>query len=134
MVKKKAEVRLRTYGIHSKWESDAKELPRFIESTTTVPAVVDVEFGFIVNIKGAKNRELDFCIDHPGILDSDGNRREPFVGSAFVKTNDWNFYLGDTVWEPIGDKIGNWRMWIELDGKTVAEKTFRIIAESKPQP
>ncbi|WP_044303909.1 DUF3859 domain-containing protein [Rhodopirellula sallentina] len=126
MAKRKTEVRLRTHGIYSKWESGSKDLPRLQEVTTDVPAVVDVEFGFVVNIKNAKNQELYFCIDHPGIRDDLGKRRAPFDGTVYVKTNDWDFYLGDTVWEPIADKIGEWRMWLELDGKVIAEKTFSL--------
>jgi hypothetical protein len=129
MAKRKIDVRMRTYGVHSKWESDSKDLPRLVEVTTEVPARIDIEFGFVVNIKGAKNRELHFCIDHPGILDGDGEPRAPFDGSVFVKSNDWNFYLGDTIWDPITDKLGDWRMSLELDGQVVAEKTFHLYPE-----
>ncbi len=128
MAKRKPKLRMRTYGVHSKWESSSKELPRLVEATTDVPARVDIEFGFVVNIKGAKNQELHFCIDHPGILDSDGQVRPPFDGSVYVKSNDWNFYLGDTIWNPIEDKLGDWRMWLELDGQVVADKTFHLFA------
>lgn len=121
---------MRTYGIHTQWQSDSKELPRLVEATTEIPAIVDIEFGFVVKILGAKNRQIDFCIDHPGIRDADGRRRAPFDGSVFVKQNEWDFYLGDTIWEPIDDKLGDWRMWIEIDGKTLAEKTFRVIQNS----
>ena len=124
MAKRKAEVRIRTYGIYTKWDSDSKDLPKVAEITTSVRAVVDVEFGFVVNIRGAKNRRLNYCIDHPGILDADGTRRPPFDGIVYVRTNDWDFYLGDTVWEPIADKLGDWHMFVELDGQVVAEKTF----------
>ena len=118
---------MKSYGIYSRWDSDSKELPKIAEFTTEVTAVVDVEFGFVVNIKGAKNLELDYCIDHPGILDAEGNRRAPFDGTVFVKTNDWDFYLGDTVWEPIEDKLGPWRMTLELNGQLIAEKTFDVV-------
>ena len=83
----------------------------------------------MINVKGGKNKELFYCIDHPGILDSDGNRRDPFDGTVYVKTNDWDFYLGDTIWNPIEDKLGVWRMWVELDDKVVAEKSFEVFRE-----
>ena len=117
---------MRSYGVYSQWDADARELPQIAEFTTRVRAEIDVEFGFVVNIKGAKNQELDYCIDHPGILDADGNRREPFDGTVFVKTNDWDFYLGDTIWPPIEDKLGAWRMTLELNGTIIAEKTFDL--------
>ena len=91
-----------------------------------MPAVVDIEFGLIVNIKGAKNQQLDFCIDHPGILDDQGERRPPFDGSEYIKANDWNFYLGDTIWLPLEDKLGKWRMTVELGGKLFAAKVFNV--------
>ncbi len=126
MVKRKPEIRIRSYGIYSNWDSQSKTLPKIQQFTTKIPADVGIEFGFIVNIKGAKNWELDYCIDHPGILDSQGLRRAPFDGSVFVKTNDWDFYLGDTIWEPIEDKLGSWRMVMELNGVVIGEKVFDV--------
>jgi len=120
---------MRTYGVYARWDSKSKELPRFRACTTRIRAEIDVEFGFVVNVKGAKNRELTYCIDHPGILDADGTTRAPFKGIVYVKTNDWDFYLGDTIWEPVSDKLGNWRMTLELDGKIVADKTFELHNE-----
>ena len=130
MAKRKPEVRMRTYGIYTKWDSESKDLPRISEVTTRVPAEIDIEFGFVVHVKGGKNQELYYCIDHPGILDSNGQRRAPFDGTVYVKTNDWDFYLGDTIWEPIDDKLGHWNMWLELDGTVVAEKMFELFAPS----
>lgn len=130
MPKRKPEIRLRTYGIYTAWDHESKELPRFRELTTRIPAKIDIEFGFIVTIKGAKNQELDFCIDHPGIRDDRGKRRRPFTGTVFVKTNDWDFYLGDTIWEPITDKIGPWRMTLTLAGQIIADKTFDVVVDT----
>jgi hypothetical protein len=127
MPKRKPEVRMKSWGIYTKWNSGAKELPRIQQFTTEVDAVIDVEFGFIVNIKSAKNSELEFCIDHPGILDVNGKRRDPFDGTVFVKTNDWDFYLGDTIWDPIEDKLGDWHLWLKLNDKIIAEKTFTLL-------
>ncbi len=129
MPKRKPEIRIRSYGIYSNWDPKTKLLPKIEEFTTRVPATIDIEFGFIINIKWAKNSELDYCIDHPGILDANGKRRAPFDGSVYVKTNDWDFFLGDTIWEPIKDKLGPWRMSVGIDGKIVAEKTFEIYAD-----
>lgn len=129
MAKRKPEVRIKSYGIYSKWDAETKHLPKIAEFTTRIPAEIDVEFGLIVNIKGAKNQELDYCIAHPGILDVDGNRRAPFDGTVFVKTNDWDFYLGDTIWEPIDDKLGQWRMSLELKGIIIAEKEFELFVD-----
>lgn len=126
MAKRKVEVRILSHGLYRQWDSEAKDLPQIVEFTTEFPAVVGIEFGFVANVKGAKNQRLSYCIDHPGILDDQGQRRSPFEGTVYVKTQDWNFYLGDTIWEPLHDKLGSWRMWIALDGKVVAEKTFEL--------
>jgi len=69
MVKRKPVVRICSYGIYAKGDSDSRQLPRFIQPTTRIRARVDIEFGFVVNIKRAKNRVLSYCIDHPGIRD-----------------------------------------------------------------
>ena len=132
MAKQKPEVSVRTYGIYSMWESDAKDLPSFLESTTRIPAEIDIEFGLMINIKGGKNLQINCCIDHPGIIDDHGNTRPPFRDVVYVKTNDWDFYLGDTIWEPIEDKLGSWRMTLELQGVIVADKTFEVYRAAKP--
>ena len=117
---------MQTYGIHSQWQSKAKDLPTIQEFTTQIPADIDIEFGFIVNIKKARGAKIQFCIDHPGVLDANGNKRAAFTGEVHVTNNDWDFYLGDTVWLPIADKCGDWRMSISLDNKVLAEKTFHV--------
>lgn len=130
---KSPEVHIKTWGIYSQWDRESRALPQILERTTRVEAVVDVEFGMVVNIVGAKNRPLDFCIDHPGIRDDKGKVRRPFDGTVFVKTNDWDFYLGDTIWLPIEDKIGDWRMTLELDGELIADKTFELVRPNNVQ-
>lgn len=127
MVKRKPIIKLDSYGIYRSWDPDSKDLPRIAEFTTTVPAEIDIEFGLVVNIKNAKNKQLEYCIDHPGILDEEGQVRAPFDGVVYVRSNDWNFYLGDTIWEPIDDKLGPWRMTLQLEGKLVAVKTFEVV-------
>jgi hypothetical protein len=126
MAKRKPEVTMRSHGVYTRWDSDSKELPKIKDFTTRVRADIDVEFGFVVNIKGAKNQQLSYCIDHPGILDAEGSIRPPFEGTEYIKANDWDFYLGDTIWAPLEDKLGDWRMTLELGGKIVAEKTFQL--------
>lgn len=130
MAKYKPVTKMQTYGIHSQWQSKSKHLPSIKKFTTDIPAEIDVEFGFIVNIKKARGAKLHFCIAHPGILDADGHVRAPFTGDVHVTNNDWHFYLGDTVWAPIADKCGDWRMTIALDNKILADKTFNISLDN----
>ncbi len=126
MAKRKTEVKVRTWGIYTKWDRESKELPGILTVTTEIPAEIDIEFGIVVNVRGAKNALLTYCIDHPGILDAQGFTRPPFSGTVYVKTNDWDFFLGDTIWEPVRDKLGEWHMWIKLEGAVVAEKKFDV--------
>lgn len=127
MGKQKPVVTIRSYGIYTKFEDGSKELPKVLEFTRRVRAEIDVEFGLVVNIKRAKNKLLRYCIYHPGILGDDGKIRDPFDGEVYVRSGDWDFFLGDTIWEPIDDKLGDWRMTIEMDGKIVAEETFDLV-------
>lgn len=129
MAKSKPQITLESYGIYSKWDKADKALPQITQFTTQVKAELDIEFGLIVNIKKAKGEKLHYCIYHPGIIDADGEVMQPFEGNVYVKDNDWSFYLGDTVWEPIEDKIGNWRMTLSLAGKVIADKIFNLTNE-----
>ena len=130
MAKYKPVTKMKTYGIHSQWQIKSKDLPIIQQFTTDIPAEIDIEFGFIVNIKKARGAKIRFCIAHPGILDAEGNVRMPFTGEVHVTNNDWDFYLGDTVWPPIADKCGNWRITIELGSKILADKTFNISTDN----
>ncbi len=126
MAKRKPIIEMLHYGIYRNWDARSKDLPRFTEKATLIYADVGVEFGYVVNIKGGKNQQLHYCIDHPGIQNSEGQRRPPFDGTVYIKSNDWDFYLGDTIWEPVADKLGDWRLTLTLNGKTIAEKTFEL--------
>ncbi|MBF0430028.1 MAG: DUF3859 domain-containing protein [Fibrobacteria bacterium] len=124
--KKKFNIIMTSYGIYSPWDHAKKELPSIKNFFLTVPAQTGIEFGYILNITKAKGRRLTFKIDHPPFKDDKGNIRPPFTGEVFVKTNDWDFFLGDYVWEPIEDKIGEWRLTSYIDNTIIADKTFTI--------
>lgn len=128
MAKLKPDFKLRTFGIYTQWDSQSKDLPAIVEVTDRIPAVVDVEFGFVINVRKGRTARLEYRIDHPGILDDSGRRRPPFTGFVHVKTSDWDFFLGDTIWTPIDDKLGDWHLSISWDGSVVAEKTFCVYA------
>jgi len=130
MAKKKPVILIRSYGLYSKWDSKSKLLPKIKEFTTEVPAQIDIEFGLIINIKSARGNKIFYCIDHPSILDDSGKVRAPFTGEVHISNNDWSFYLGDTIWAPIADKCGPWRMSIELNGEIIVDKTFSVLADS----
>lgn len=127
MAKKKAEVKLKSWGIYTPWDSESKALPRLLKVTREIPCELEVEFGYIVNIKKAKNRKLQYCINHPDIPDAEGEPMAPFAGEVYIKQNDWDFFIGDTVWEPLENKQGPWRITLAIDGTRVADETFNLV-------
>ena len=118
-----------SYGIYENWDEKSKILPKIKTFTTDIPAQLEIEFGFILSTKKAKGKRLDWTIFHPDVLDENGHVMSPFEGTVYIRNNDWAFYLGDTIWGPITNKIGNWRMVIECDENIIAEKTFSLLLE-----
>ncbi len=127
MTKRKAEISMHSYGLYDRWDRESKELPALVAITTKVEAALDVEFGYILRIRNARNCRITFRIEHPLFKDADGKVAEPFVGALYVKTNDFRFFLGDTIWAPVSDKRGAWRLTTWLDGEQVADKILTLI-------
>ncbi|MBN2684438.1 MAG: DUF3859 domain-containing protein [Pontiellaceae bacterium] len=127
MAKKKPAVEMYSYGRYDGWDRESKELPNLVKITTEIKAELDVEFGYVLRIRNAKNTKITFCIDHPPFNDSLGKKAPPFTGELYVKTNDFRFFLGDTVWMPVEDKKGPWRLITWLDEEKVADKTIHLI-------
>lgn len=121
------EVTMHSHGLYDGWDRDSKELPNLVKITTEIEAALDVEFGYILRIRNARNALIRFCIEHPPFLDSRGDPAPPFEGELYVKTNDYRFFLGDTVWDPVSDKRGPWRLLTWLDGELVADKTLMLV-------
>ena len=118
-----------SYGIYKGWDKTSKDLPVIQKFTEEIPARLGIEFGYILNIKKAKGKKLSFRIEHPPFKGEDGKVMPAFTGEIYVKTNDWDFFLGDTIWEPVSDKVGIWRLVTEIDGEIIADKNFQIIQE-----
>lgn len=136
MAKRSLIVEITSYGIYQDWDSKSKHLPKIQEFTTKVPAQEEIEFGFIVNIKKAKGSVIEYCIDHPGVKGKKGQVLEPFTGELHIGSNDWDFYLGDTIQllDPIDgydSNIGKWAMSIRLKGEVIASKTFEVFAKDE---
>ncbi|MGL5787379.1 MAG: DUF3859 domain-containing protein [Bacteroidales bacterium] len=127
MAKKKIDIKIKSYGIYSQWDRTSRELPKLRKVTTEIPAELDIEFGYILHIKGAKGTLIEFEIIHPPFIDvKTGEVAPAFVGEHYVNSNDWMFFLGDTIWEPVDDKKGIWDIRTFADGKEVAFKRFMI--------
>ncbi|MDH6356449.1 DUF3859 domain-containing protein [Parabacteroides sp. PF5-9] len=126
MPKIKPTFEIKSYGLYTQWDRASKALPKIIRHTLDIPAEIGVEFGFILSVKGGKGESLDFRIDHPPFPDEKGEITPPFEGVYFVNSNDFLFFLGDTVWEPIENKRGEWILSVLYKGKEVARKSFHI--------
>jgi hypothetical protein len=126
VAKRKVETEVYSYGVYTRWEHGTKKLPRIIDITTQIAIVPGVEFGYVLKIKGAKGKMLTYCIDHPPMLDEDGNNMSPFTGEYFVNANDYDFFLGDTVWQPYSQMVGEWLLTTWCEGKIIAQKKFNL--------
>lgn len=124
--KRKPEVELYSYGIYSPWDRQSRDLPYLKEITTTVPVRADVEFGYVLKIRGGKGYLLEYEIAHPPIRDEKGGWMPPFTGEIIIPSNEWEFFLGDTVWEPFDEKAGRWTLITRIQGREVARKSFDL--------
>ncbi len=113
-----------SYGEYSKWDRKSREIPKILNFTTEIKAEIGTEFGFVLHIKNGKGETLEFKIDHPPFTDDEGKVRPAFTGEQFIRTNDFEFYLGDCIWEPLEDKLGKWELTAYYNGKVVANKVF----------
>ncbi len=106
-------------------EKQGKALPKLVRFTDEIPCELGVEFGYILRIRNARGLKLTFQIDHPPFSN------EPFTGMEHIPLNDWKFFLGDTTWEPIEDKAGEWRIRTWIDGDLVSDRTLTLV---RPNP
>ena len=118
-----------SFGEYSQWERGSKNLPKILDFTTEIKAEIGTEFGYVLHIKNGKGEILTFEIKHPPFTDDEGNLRPPFTGEQFIRTNDFEFYLGDCIWEPLEDKMGKWELTTFYNGKVVAHKIFNLVAK-----
>ncbi|WDE96130.1 DUF3859 domain-containing protein [Lentisphaera profundi] len=131
MARKKPTWKMLSYGIHTNWEKGSKELPKLKKFSWEIPARLDIEFGYVLNIKQARGKKLEFTIEHPNFIDlKTGEIAPSFCGEIFVRSNDWDFFLGDTLWAPVEDKIGTWTLTTKLDGELLVKKRFTISPDN----
>ena len=132
MARKAPQARITSYGIYTPFDRTGKQLPHVLEFTTDVPAQVGTEFGYVLEITKAQGELLMFRIDHPDFPDADGEPAPPFTGQQRVRTSPYTFFLGDCIWAPAADKVGDWTLTTWIAEKQVARKTFHVTAESPP--
>ena len=118
---------MHSHGLYDGWDRDSKELPNLVKITDEIETRIDIEFGYILRVRNARNSKITFRIEHPPFQDDSGSIAPPFDGELYVKTNDFRFFLGDTIWPPAEDKKGAWRLITWLDGVSVADKTLMLV-------
>jgi hypothetical protein len=124
---KKPLIEFYSHGIYETWDRSSRTIPKLKRITTNIPIEPDVEFGYVLKIRKAKGSRLTFVIQHPPFPDEDGDIALPFEGTEYITSNDWSFFLGDTVWPPFENKAGKWELITTLDGKEIARKRFNLI-------
>ncbi len=88
MAKAKPVVSIETYGIHTTWDAKSKHLPKIKTFTTDVPAEIDIEFGFTVNIKKARGEKKSATVSTTRTLPTTPERpwNRLTVNCTFVPT------------------------------------------------
>lgn len=115
-----------SYGEYAEWDRSSRSIPKLRAISTEIEAVEGTEFGYVLRIKKAKGKRIDFRIDHPAFKDETGKVMPPFTGQVIINSNSYEFFLGDCIWSPIEDKMGKWTMTTKIDGEIVASKTLRL--------
>ncbi|MDP4205938.1 MAG: DUF3859 domain-containing protein [Bacteroidota bacterium] len=127
MTKSKLEVEIFSYGEYEHWDQSDRSLPRLIKITDKIPARIGTEFGYVLRIRKGKGQKLSYRIDHPPFKDADGNVTPSFTGEYFISSNDYEFFLGDCIWEPLEDKLGKWVITTYHEGKVIAQKSLTLL-------
>ena len=123
--KKMPDVKMVSFGLYTPFDREGRQLPQVVEFTTDVPARLGVEFGYILQIRKVRGETLTFEINHPPFTDDSGNISPPFTGEVRITDNDYRFFLGDTLWEPLEDKL-SFIIYSPLSGE-VRLRRLRVI-------
>ena len=132
MSKKKKPIitKLISYGLYAKWSNSCDELPKFLKHTTTIPGRIESEFGFMLEIKNGRGKNVDYVVKHPRFTDQNNNVEPIFTGTIPIRKSPFTVYIGETLWEPIDDKIGSWELTAKIDGKVIHREKFNIVKET----
>jgi hypothetical protein len=125
--KKKFEVEIESYGLYTQWRSSSRELPKIIEFTNVIRAYAGNEFGMILRIRKGKGVKLDYYVKRQLLKDGSNIIENDFTGEHIIRSNDYKFFVGDSIDHPVEDKIGNWIISIYSEGILLAEKTFSVV-------
>ena len=129
MPNRKPEITIANYGRYTTWNKKSREMPKLLQYTNTIEAIEGHEFGIIINVDNAKGEVLEFIIKHPPIKNDKGYLLPQFKGKLYVNTIHTQFFVGDGIWLPVNDKIGEWEILIYLKERIIVSKKFRIIKD-----
>ncbi|MDA3961096.1 MAG: DUF3859 domain-containing protein [Planctomycetota bacterium] len=127
MAKRHLKATERSYGIYEAFSGKKGAVPQIQQFTDTIPARLGVEFGYVLQINGGHGAELEWRIDHPPFPDHKGKPSPAFTGHYHVRGNDYTFFLGDTVWEPWGNKCGPWTLTTWHEGVILARRCLLLV-------
>jgi hypothetical protein len=120
---------LKSFGRYERWSGRTKDVPQVVDFTEVIPSRVDVEFGYVLQISGGHGEVLRWEIDHPPWRDERGRPVAAFRGEFHVRGNTFAFFLGETVWEPLGEKCGVWTLSTWHGERLLAQERFQVLAE-----
>ncbi len=120
-------ISIANYGRYTAWDRTSNKIPKLIKYTNTIEAIEGNEFGIIINVDNLKGGVLDFIIKHPPILNTKGNLMPQFKGELFVHSNHTQFFVGDGIWLPVEDKVGEWEVIILYEGKEKVSMKFQVL-------
>lgn len=71
--------------------------------------------------------KLDYIIKHPPFKNDAGNIEPDFTGEYYVNSNQYEFYIGDCIWNPVEDKVGIWEIEVFHNGYKLVNKVFKVV-------
>ncbi len=125
--RKKFEVTIESYGLYTQWKNNSRELPKIVEFTNVISAYPGNEFGMILRIRKGKGVKLSYYIRHPVEKSYSSTPENDFSGVHIIRSNDYKFFVGDCIDQPVKNKIGEWVIGVCSEGVLLAEKAFNIV-------
>lgn len=132
MPRRSPDIKLISRGLYTAFKRDSNKLPRLIEATRIVPASLDSEFGCIIEVRGGRGLILPFTIEHPTFTDEQGQTVPTFEGEFFIDANEYRMFVGDTLWEPLENKVGRWTIRVFHEEQAVIHEWFDVVLQEEP--
>ncbi len=129
---KKFKTEIISYGLYSNWEDMSRKIPDISKFSTHIPAIEGNEFGITLKIKGGKGAKITYRIKYPSPKDINKESDTYYTGDQIISSNDYTFYVGDCVKEPVAEKTGIWTITVLYKKRIIAAKEFHIVLPETP--